>query len=152
MVKESSKSLAIGVSDTWDIVLLSRCNRPPLRFRGRRIAHLRRRITSDEPIFVDVWARKKGDYVVAFSNLKDGWIRSDAHVVAGIADVATYLENHCQETSKPSLAADIASALACLLSDMAMQQQFAILVGDFLDDFEVFHSQRDASRSEMQEV
>lgn len=118
--------------DQWEMAVIGRPGQPPLRFRGRRVAHLERVVTHDLAVFVELWARKKGDVVIVYSDVLDSSARSRAVVLSDVTDVANHLEAVClsgavpgQNTAFPGLLADVVRA-------RAHQQQFAILVGDFL--------------------
>ncbi|MDX8348477.1 hypothetical protein SLH49_10810 [Cognatiyoonia sp. IB215446] len=152
MVEDSPDGAMRHMGDLWEIVSLTRCKGPPLRFRGRRIAHHQREVTSETAIFVDVWARRKGDYVVAHSNLRSNAAPSDAYVMTEIDDVYEYLESRCRESYKLSELTDAASAVAGMLRNLAIRQQFAILVGEFLDAFETYHARNGMVRNVQHEV
>lgn len=130
-----------AIADTWDIVVLVRRDGPPLRFRGQRVAHQKRRLTEDCEVFVDVWSRKKGDYVVAHSDIRHGTMKTVAQVVDDLDDVAYYLEQCCKFAPTTLQVTDAAVAMANLIKSIALQQNFALLVGDFLGSL-VTHRKR----------
>ncbi|MEL6838804.1 MAG: hypothetical protein AAFP85_05895 [Pseudomonadota bacterium] len=130
--------------DLWEIVVQRRVGQPPLRFKGQRIAHLRRVVTSNVTIFIDVWARRKGDYVVVHSDLADGSLRQDARIVSDIADVAEHLEGLCHRPALRQQHSDLVDLFPNVLRAVAFRQHFAILVGDFLASLDTYCARRAA--------
>lgn len=121
-----------SVDDAWEITVVARQNKPPLRFKGRCIAGLSCALTPHRNIFIDVWLRKKGDCVVAYSDVVGGVIKPDALVLADVSDAADYLEDLGQRTVVPMSQSAFPAALNDILQSVGFQRQFRILIGDLL--------------------
>ncbi|MCK0094112.1 hypothetical protein MWU60_00900 [Yoonia sp. F2084L] len=122
----------VPVDDPWEITVVARQNKPPLRFKGQRIARVSCALTPHADIFIDVWLRKKGDCVVAYSDVVGGVIKPDALVLADISDVADYLEDLGRRTMIPMSQSAFPAALNDILQSVGFQRQFGILIGDLL--------------------
>ncbi len=129
---------ATSIPDVWDMVVLGRQGQPPLRFKGRRIAHLRRVVTPQITLFIDVWARRKGDFVIAYTHISGTDLGLDAHVMADVNDVADHLEMLCRHPLGPAQCGHVADTLLGMLRALALQKYFSILVGDFLSLFDTY--------------
>jgi len=122
--------------DDWAMRTVPRLGGPPLRFKGRcLITH------ADGSLFVTLWARRKGDLVLAYSYLSEGLIWPDAVVLEDLSDATDYLEEVCAILTAPVEQPVTALTLGALVSRFDHTQRFAHLVGQALADWE---AQRDA--------
>ena len=114
--------------DPWAMRVVRRAGAPPLRFKGRQLFHC-----GLGALFVTLWRRKKGDFVLSYSALYDHAVQPDACVVDGIAAASAHLEKICPDpcSQKPMIKVarfDIDDYLLVL----HYQHQFPILVGNIL--------------------
>ena len=127
------------VPDLWELTVLRRQGLPPLRFKGQRRARLRRAVAPDAVLEIELWARRKGGFVLTYSDIAEGAPMSQALTFAHLDDALEHLEALCTNSWSPTRQPDLATALSNMLRAASLQQQFAILVGEFLaaiDDFE----------------
>ncbi len=118
--------------DRWEIAVVTRHGKPPLRFKGQRRAYMRRKILAHDALSIALWARRKGDFVLAYSDVSSMAPKSDALVFPKQFDAVEHLEALCADQSMLNRHSDIPVALSQILQTLGKQQQFAILVGDFL--------------------
>ena len=136
--EHGSSSLALPHNELWDMVVLGRYKQPPLRFKGQRIAHLRRAFEPDVDLFIDVWARRKGGDVVSYNGFAVSSLQAYADVVACVEDVGIHLETVCARKLDTLQVADIGKIVSVALRYHAFHQEFAVLVGDFLAMFDSY--------------
>lgn len=121
----------------WGKQVVTRLGNPPLRFIGRRLCYHWRSFSLEQRIEVAVWERRQKGYVLGFSQLKGPEVRADAANLKTFGDAADFLEDIC--VAEPALQSpqdqlfDLLSGLHCKLR---FRQQFAILVGDVLADWD----------------
>lgn len=141
---QTGSNRVLPAPDLWDMVVLGRHGQPPLRFKGQRLAHLRRAMTCGAVVFIDIWARKKGDFVLAYSDFCGSRLKPDARVIGSVSEAADYLEMLCLTPPKTKLQADLPMTLSGLLQRLGHQQQFSLLIGDFLAELETYSAHHSA--------
>jgi hypothetical protein len=114
------------------MAVVGRQGPPPRRFIGPKSAHRRRAITSSVDIHIDIWARKKGDFVVAYSDVANGMTKPAALAVHSVENAAAHLEAIFERPVALTQQSDVPMILSDMLRTLAYRQQFAILVGDLL--------------------
>jgi hypothetical protein len=129
------------VQDNWDMVVVGRIGKPPLRYKGRKTLG----IVRGHSLFIDVWSRLKGDYVLAYSDFVAGQIKPQAIVASDLNVVAQLLEDLCEQPVFTQVKA-FPIVLADMLQTLRYQQQFAILVGEFLAQLDAQRTLHNASQ------
>jgi hypothetical protein len=128
----------------WEMCHVKRIKAPPLRFKGKKMAH--HSLThGDKHIFVTLWARRKGDYVVAFTEQENDTISPNAIQAETIRAAAMYLEGKCfhHTTQWPDITL---IPLKQMLFTIGYRQKFLELVGWALSDWES-HAESTAANS-----
>ncbi|WP_342070909.1 hypothetical protein [Yoonia algicola] len=116
----------------WEIAVVGRYGKPPLRFKGQRHAHMRRQLSAHDALCIELWARRKGGFVLAYSDVSTVAPKSDALVLERLSEAVDHLEALCANQSSLNRYLDLPVALSQVLQTLGRQQQFSILVGDFL--------------------
>lgn len=117
--------------------VVTRLGNPPLRFIGRRLCYHWRSFNSEQRIEVAVWERRQKGFVLGFSQLKGREVRADAANLKSFGDAADFLEDICM--AEPALLSpqdQLFDLLSGLHWKLRFRQQFAILVGDVLADWD----------------
>ena len=130
--KHSNADAAPATSSAWEMTVVGRQGKPPLRFKGRQHTHMRRQTTGLEALRIDLWARQRGGFVLAYSDVLADSLQPDALICPKLSDVVAHLEEVCADHQISHRYFDLPSALAQVLQTLGQQQAFAILVGDFL--------------------
>ncbi len=130
--KHSDADTAPATGSVWETTVVGRQGKPPLRFKGRQHTHMRRQVTGHEALRIDLWARQRGGFVLAYSDVLADPLQPDALICAKLSDVVAHLERVCADHQISHRYFDLPSALAQVLQTLGQQQAFAILVGDFL--------------------
>lgn len=112
----------------WAMIMAHRIGAPPLRFKGRQVFH-----RANDTLFITLWERKKGAFVLGYSDFQDQTVQPDARVVADIAVAATHLEACCPDdwTNAP-LISNMAASFDGLQRALHYHHHFPFLVGDIL--------------------
>ncbi len=123
----------LGCGD-WGTVVVSRADKPPLRFKGRRLTLHWRDPFGGCRILVELWQRQAGGFVVAHS-LGAG-AKTDGVRLKDMDAAMSYLEEKCQAPPDEFVAAGPpAQVFADLQRRMIFDQQFSLLVGTVLSDW-----------------
>ncbi|PJI91445.1 hypothetical protein BC777_0273 [Yoonia maricola] len=128
----------IDAPDLWEMAVIGRHGRPPLRFKGQRHARMQRRVSAQDTLNIELWARRKGDFVLAYSDATVSPTKIQAVVVDGQSQAMDHLEALCAATTVLTAHNDLPVALTEALQTLRLQQEFAILVGDFLAALDAF--------------
>lgn len=126
--------LSPSAPEAWEMHTVTRTGAPPLRFKGREIAS--HSTGSKEPFFVTLWARKKGDFVIAYSDLRDGDVCPWAEAVDSPNAAADHLEARCQSDASTPLIDPQNLTFDGLIRALGHRQQFTQLVGIALADWD----------------
>lgn len=118
--------------ERWEVAVVARSGRPPLRFKGRVILTMRRGIADGKDLFVEVWERKKGDFVVSYSDISTTQRKPEAFVFKGIGMIGAHLEAICATDKLRTSSLKVEVLLSEALQIMRQRKEFAILTGDFL--------------------
>lgn len=125
----------------WGKQVLRRLGNPPLRFNGRRLSYHWRVLGADQRLEIALWERRQKGYVLGLSRLQGGDLRVDAVQFKTLGDATDFLEDMCQTEPASEDAQDhLLSLLLDLHLKLRFAQQFAILVGDVLADWEGLHA------------
>ncbi len=123
---------ATAVSDPWAIAVVARQGQPPLRFRGRRCAQSDHQVSSRCKLSITLWARRKGDVVLAYTEVSTGSPQPQAMVFQEQLQAVEYLEALCAEVPGGTCQTGVPIGIPQMFQALALQQYFTVLVGDFL--------------------
>ena len=125
---------AMWRAPAWDLVVLPRVSKPPLRFRGRCLSRDQVMIGPNDELFICLWQKQKGGWVVAHSTPADSGSGVDAVGVDTCHAAMAYLEERCAQLPPVSMPELVSGhSAADLISKIARQcnfhQQFLVLAG-----------------------
>lgn len=136
----SGADISVGA---WDRQVVRRLGNPPYRFNGRRICWHWRALDPDQHLEIAVWERQRGGFVLGYSCLKDGAVRAAAFNFKEWSDAVDHLEHLCSaKGGTGSFDENLFDLLSTLHAELRFHQQFEVLVGDVLADWETFLMQK----------
>lgn len=125
-----TRSAAAAAPD-WQMVTAPRLTAKALRFKGYRCAH-----HAEGPLFVSLWMRKAGGFVVGYSAWVDGDLQPDSRQIADLDQAAAWLEDGCpQPWQKDVIGYDGGLPLDGVLRGLHYQHAFPLLVGRALAEW-----------------
>ena len=120
----------------WEIVVLSRPGKPPLRFKGHRLTGHHRLLWNGLPIKVALWQQAKKGFVISYSYLVGSRVSDRAIQVSDLDEATDCLENVCASLDTSRLMAGNADRLWLDLQlHLCFRQHFQLLVADVLADW-----------------
>lgn len=129
----SGRDVAHGA---WGTAIVPRIDRPPLRFKGRRLMQHWCATLGDGRIIIELWQRQAGGFVVAHSSMAATVGRTDGVRVKDLDAAMSYLEELCHtQDAELTLSGDLSTVLTTLHSRIHFDQHFARLVGTALEDW-----------------
>lgn len=147
---QNDKQTTKEAPDLWEMAVIPRAGQPPLRFKGQRRGVMHRPLSADAGLLIALWARRKGDFVLAYSDVAGGHARPQAMVFADQSQAIDHLEAVCAVAAVLTPQTDLPVALSDALNAMRLQQEFAILVGDFLAALDAFDARQDRASLKME--
>ena len=121
----------------WEQQVVRRLGNPPLRFNGRRLSHHWRAFSPEGQLEITLWERRQKGFVLGISRLQDKQLRPDAAQLKTLGDAADCLEALCQGQPQAQEAQDhLLTVISDLHQTLPFSQQFALLVGDVLSDWD----------------
>lgn len=129
----SGADLSEGI---WEMVALPRKGQPPLRFKGRRLTRHWRLLSSETQIFIELWQRRAGGVVVAYSTCSAQATLTECIRFGDLNGAIEHLESLCIGQAE-TLAMTGAPLVIFrdLVHRLAFNQQFSLLVGETLADW-----------------
>lgn len=125
----------------WGTAVVTRADKPPLRFKGRRLALHWRDPFAGRRIMVELWQRQAGGFVVAHSLGATSQAKTEGVRVKDVDAAMSYLEACCAAAPVDFVASGPpAQVLNDLQHRMVFDQHFALLVGAALADWSVMPS------------
>jgi hypothetical protein len=126
------------VAGDWTRQVVTRLGNPPLRFNGRRLSYHWRSLLPGHRIEVALWERRQKGVALGFSRLDGKDMRADAANFKTLAEAADLLEGLCRDP-QPLLPPqdNLTNVLSSIHLRLRFRQQFAILVGDVLADWDM---------------
>lgn len=120
-----------------EMIVCRRLDGPPLRFKGRLLTH---HVNPTEDLFVALWQRVSGGYVVCFSNWSRAEWRPDAVRVETLDDALCELEAVCEDMQHNvhidmPATADMLENLRAIAHQAEAQSSFLTLSGHALSDW-----------------
>lgn len=131
----SGADLACGA---WGTAVVVRADKPPLRFKGRRLMLHWRDPSLGNRIVIELWQRQAGGFVVAHSLGGASEARTHAVRVKDLDEAMSYLEDLCAAMDDNFAASGKpAEIFIGLQQRLVFDQHFALLVGVALADWSV---------------
>lgn len=135
-IGDSPQSGCTLVPGDEEMVVLSRVDKPPLRFKGLRLTHHWRRLSPDLTISVALWQQINKGFVISYSVLHRGKIGQRAIQITDLEEATDCLENVCTNISVPvTPAQDVSKMWEDLQLHLCFKQRFSMLVGSVLADW-----------------
>lgn len=115
----------------WSLQHVARAGAPPLRFKGAQVSR------HGDEVFVALYARKVGGFVLAYSQMTDGEVQQQAMVLPTLEDAMTEVEALCPgvTTTLPAIDGQ-ARSVTGVLRALAFHQRFARIAGLALADWD----------------
>lgn len=119
-----------------EMAVLLRIDKPPLRFKGRRLTRHWQRLSHDMTLSVELWRQLNKGFVLSYSVLNQNKIGQKAIQISNVEEATDCLENVCANLAVPfTNTADISKIWTELQLHLCFKQRFTVLVGCVLADW-----------------